>query len=211
MHRKSTATSSSAVKPEGSSSAPARPGSTSTPVSSLMAPAPKSAILPGRTKTATASSTTASSALRASWSSSKPRSVRRSPPPPMPPVARPSPRPRDRARRWRGGLLKRPGSDAQQRTSRSHRRHDAGDHQLPSPRDRGDVKLAVAHRVGLGSYTLSLNAEGRQLVTDWISGATTNHGLVLGPESSKDSLKVSSREGATAPLLRIVYSQSCSP
>ena len=77
--------------------------------------------------------------------------------------------------------------------------------------DRGAVKLGVAHRVGLGPYALSFNTAGRSLVADWISGATSNHGLVLGPETSKDSFKVSSKEGSSAPLLRIVYSQTCSP
>ena len=76
--------------------------------------------------------------------------------------------------------------------------------------DRDDAMLGVAHQTGGGPYTLSFTAAGRQQVADWMSGAT-HHGLVVASGSSTNGLKVGSRESATPPLLRVVYSQTCNP
>ena len=76
--------------------------------------------------------------------------------------------------------------------------------------DRGADVLGVAH-AGTGPYTLSFTADGRQLVADWISGASANHGLIVAAGDSTNGMEVDSREGTTPPVLRVVHTTSCTP
>ncbi|MCG6938677.1 MAG: phytase [Gammaproteobacteria bacterium] len=77
--------------------------------------------------------------------------------------------------------------------------------------DRGSIVLGSVSASSTGSYTFSLNSNGRAVVQAWVNDSNSNHGLIIADASVTDGLDMMSRETAVAaqrPKLTITYSQA---
>lgn len=64
--------------------------------------------------------------------------------------------------------------------------------------DRGSVALGTVNPSATGSYTVTLNADGRALVSRWINSPDTNYGVIIAGATSTDGFDFSSSEATTA-------------
>lgn len=74
--------------------------------------------------------------------------------------------------------------------------------------NHGTTALGTILATATGKYTLSLNAEGIQVVQGWIATPSTNHGFVLEAPTNLDGLQFDSSEASTVanrPRFSIAY------
>ena len=77
--------------------------------------------------------------------------------------------------------------------------------------DRGTSVLGTVSASSTGSYTFSLNSNGRAVVQAWVDDPNSNHGLIIADTSVSNGLDIRSREAAIAaqrPELTISYTSA---
>lgn len=75
--------------------------------------------------------------------------------------------------------------------------------------DRGTSVLGQISAPTVGTRTVALNADGVDLVQDWVDGTTPNYGIVISDSASTDGLDFWSSDASIAtnrPSLTVVYS-----
>jgi len=76
------------------------------------------------------------------------------------------------------------------------------------PADLDPTVLGTLLGTTTGELTISLNADGEDVVQQWISNPATNHGLLMANPANDNSLRLDSREGATPtnrPMLSVDF------
>jgi len=68
---------------------------------------------------------------------------------------------------------------------------------LDDPEDVNLTVLGTLLGTTTGQLTISLNADGEEMVQQWISNPATNHGLLMANPANDNSLRFDSREGIT--------------
>ncbi len=63
--------------------------------------------------------------------------------------------------------------------------------------DRGATSLGVLRAAATGSYTVTLNPSGLEVVRQWVASPTSNHGVILANKDNDNRLEFRSREYAT--------------